>query len=212
MIGEARKQAEANRGVIAFVEISEPVFLSSISVGELRRGVELVRDRGDADQARRLEAWLTSVAESFGERILDRGLVTDRLRKEVNTKRALLIGVTLTSFIASTSAKAQPWVSCDLTITHPVASGTLSSGGDVKGNVRHYEMAETGDNIWSDSEDQDVHWHSSSSNGKITFNNDFVKIVAKGQGTFGNQKTWKAALIVNNVVNAEGSCNWTDQE
>jgi predicted nucleic acid-binding protein len=46
------------------------VFLSAISVGELRRGVELVRHRGDADQARRLEAWLTSVVESFGQRIL----------------------------------------------------------------------------------------------------------------------------------------------
>jgi len=39
-------------------------------VGELRCGVELVRRRGDADQARRLEAWLTSVVESFGQRIL----------------------------------------------------------------------------------------------------------------------------------------------
>jgi hypothetical protein len=74
VISEARKRAKANRGVIAFFETvvasSEPVFLSAISVGELRRGVELVRHRGDADQARRLEAWLTSVVESFGQRIL----------------------------------------------------------------------------------------------------------------------------------------------
>jgi predicted nucleic acid-binding protein len=74
VISEARKRAKANRGVIAFfdtvVASSEPVFLSAISVGELRRGVELVRHRGDADQARRLEAWLTSVVESFGQRIL----------------------------------------------------------------------------------------------------------------------------------------------
>jgi toxin FitB len=74
VISEARKRAKANRGVIAFFETvvasSEPVFLSAISVGELRRGVELVRYRGDADQARRLEAWLTSVVQSFGQRIL----------------------------------------------------------------------------------------------------------------------------------------------
>jgi predicted nucleic acid-binding protein len=74
VISEARKRANANRGVIAFFETvaasSEPVFLSAISVGELRRGVELIRHRGDTDQARRLEAWLATVVESFGQRIL----------------------------------------------------------------------------------------------------------------------------------------------
>jgi len=74
VISEARKRAKANRGVIAFFETvaasSEPVFLSAISVGELRRGVEIVRHRGDVDQARRLEAWLAIVVESFGQRIL----------------------------------------------------------------------------------------------------------------------------------------------
>jgi toxin FitB len=74
VISEARKRAKANRGVIAFFETvvasSEPVFLSAVSVGELRRGVERIRHRGNAEQARRLEAWLASVVGSFGERIL----------------------------------------------------------------------------------------------------------------------------------------------
>lgn len=74
VISEARKRDKANRGVIAFFETvaasSAPVFLSAISVGELRRGVELIRRRGDAEQARRLEVWLTTVVESFGQRIL----------------------------------------------------------------------------------------------------------------------------------------------
>jgi predicted nucleic acid-binding protein len=74
VISEARKRAKANRGVIAFFETvvasSEPVFLSAISVGELRRGVEFIRRRRDAEQARLLEAWLASVVESFSERIL----------------------------------------------------------------------------------------------------------------------------------------------
>jgi hypothetical protein len=39
-------------------------------MGELRRGVELVRRRGDAGQARHLENWLASVVEWFSERIL----------------------------------------------------------------------------------------------------------------------------------------------
>ena len=74
VISEARKRDKANCGVIAFFETvaasSAPVFLSAISVGELRRGVELIRRRGDAEQARRLEVWLTTVVESFGQRIL----------------------------------------------------------------------------------------------------------------------------------------------
>jgi hypothetical protein len=74
VISEARKRAKANRGVIAFFETvvasSEPVFLSAVSVGELRRGIERIRHRGDAEQAQRLEAWLASVVGSFGERIL----------------------------------------------------------------------------------------------------------------------------------------------
>jgi predicted nucleic acid-binding protein len=74
VVSEARKSVRANRGVVAFFEgvasSGEPVYLSAISVGELRRGVELIRRRGDADQAERLEAWLTIVVESFGERIL----------------------------------------------------------------------------------------------------------------------------------------------
>ena len=88
VISEARKRASANRGVIAFFETagasSEPVFLSAISVGELRRGVELMRRRGDTEQARRLEAWMASVLESFSERILafdaDAALVWGHLR------------------------------------------------------------------------------------------------------------------------------------
>ena len=74
VISEARKRAKANRGVIAFFETvvasNELVFLSSISVGELRRGVELIGRRGEAEQARVLETWLASVVESFGERSL----------------------------------------------------------------------------------------------------------------------------------------------
>jgi predicted nucleic acid-binding protein len=74
VISEARKRARANRGVVAFFETiaasSDPVFLSAISVGELRRGVELIRRRGDAEQARALRTWLATVIESFGERIL----------------------------------------------------------------------------------------------------------------------------------------------
>ena len=61
VISEARKKDKANRGVTDFFKQlatrGDTVYLSAISVGELRRGVELIRHRGDASQARLLEAW-----------------------------------------------------------------------------------------------------------------------------------------------------------
>ena len=57
VISEARKRPKANRGVREFFRrvTAEriPVFLSVITVGELRRGVELIRHRGDRRQAER---------------------------------------------------------------------------------------------------------------------------------------------------------------
>ncbi len=88
VISEARKGDRANKGVVEFFEevasSGDPLFLSSVTVGELRRGVELIRRRRDADQAERLETWLTRLVESFGERILafdaDAAQVWGRLR------------------------------------------------------------------------------------------------------------------------------------
>jgi predicted nucleic acid-binding protein len=74
VISEARKRAKANSGVIDFFRSaaasSEPLFLASISVGELRRGIELVRHRGDAEQAKRLDEWLRTVLADFAANIL----------------------------------------------------------------------------------------------------------------------------------------------
>src|SRR5882757_2739104 len=88
VISEARKRAKANPGVVDFfkqvVAANEPVYLSAVSAGELRRGVELIRHRGDVEQAKRLEAWLPIVLEQFGENILafdaDAAQVWGRLR------------------------------------------------------------------------------------------------------------------------------------
>ena len=73
VISEARK-ARANPGVVAFFDAvdtaNEPVYLSAISIGELRRGVELIRHRGDFDQATLLDNWLTTILSEFTDRIL----------------------------------------------------------------------------------------------------------------------------------------------
>jgi toxin FitB len=75
VISELRKRTRANPGVVDFFKRIEadqtPVFLSVVTVGELRRGVELIRHRGDVPQAKRLERWLLSLLESYGDYILD---------------------------------------------------------------------------------------------------------------------------------------------
>jgi predicted nucleic acid-binding protein len=47
-----------------------PLFLSSVTVGELRRGVDLIRHRGDLPQAVLLELWLEQVLQNFSDRVL----------------------------------------------------------------------------------------------------------------------------------------------
>lgn len=75
VISEARKQARANPGVRDFLKRvtteQTPVFLSVVTVGELRRGVELIRHRGDTSQAKRLEKWLTGLLRDYHDFILD---------------------------------------------------------------------------------------------------------------------------------------------
>lgn len=74
VISEARKKDKADSGVRRFfarMEAEEmPVYLSVVTIGELWRGVELIRHRGDAPQARQLEAWLQTVLSEYADCIL----------------------------------------------------------------------------------------------------------------------------------------------
>lgn len=74
VVSEARKGAKANEGVSAFFRdvaaSGDPAYLSAVTIGELRRGVELSRSRGDTEQAKRLESWLTTLFDAFRERVL----------------------------------------------------------------------------------------------------------------------------------------------
>jgi predicted nucleic acid-binding protein len=45
------------------------LYLSAVTVGELRRGVELIRHRGDNVQADLLEAWLMAVLRDYRHQI-----------------------------------------------------------------------------------------------------------------------------------------------
>lgn len=74
VISEVRKGSRANAGVIQFfrnaVAEDQEVYLSAVTVGELRRGVALIRHRGDIAQAKSLEAWLQIVLREYGSNIL----------------------------------------------------------------------------------------------------------------------------------------------
>jgi predicted nucleic acid-binding protein len=75
VISEVRKGTRANSGVRDFfkrvADDQSPLFLSVITVGELRRGVEVIRHRGDTAQANQLDKWLTQLLRSYDEYILD---------------------------------------------------------------------------------------------------------------------------------------------
>ena len=75
VISELRKKRKANRGVRSFfsksIELNNRIFLSVITIGELRRGVELIRYRGDKAHALRLESWLQILEGDYADSIID---------------------------------------------------------------------------------------------------------------------------------------------
>jgi predicted nucleic acid-binding protein len=74
VISEVRKRRNANKGVATFFQKAATnnvaLYLSVVTVGELRRGVEVIRHRGDDSQANLLEGWLTTILIEYGYNIL----------------------------------------------------------------------------------------------------------------------------------------------
>ena len=70
VISELRK-SNCNQGVAAWMASIEPdeVFLSVLTLGEIRRGIELHRSK-DAKAAGSLERWLVGLETHYAERIL----------------------------------------------------------------------------------------------------------------------------------------------
>lgn len=71
IISEVRKGSRCDADVAAWygtIDDSD-LFLSVLVLGEIRRGVELVRPR-DPEQAAVLDTWLGEVDAAFGERVL----------------------------------------------------------------------------------------------------------------------------------------------
>lgn len=86
VISEVRKKSKANRGVWQFFQEAadddEKLYISVVTVGELRRGVESIRHRGDDSHAEQLELWLEELLSQYQDHILD-----------INTDIAQLWGV-----------------------------------------------------------------------------------------------------------------------
>jgi predicted nucleic acid-binding protein len=72
VISEARKGKKANLGVQKFFQMieAEELYLSVQTIGEIRRGLENIRHRGDLPQAKKLEKWLDLVVTNYNDRIL----------------------------------------------------------------------------------------------------------------------------------------------
>lgn len=74
VISEIRKGERANPGVQVFfrqaITNGDKLFLSVVTIGELRRGLELIRHRNDHRQANQLESWLETILPHYQDAII----------------------------------------------------------------------------------------------------------------------------------------------
>lgn len=75
VISEIRKGDKANVGVRQFfdaaIQNNTRLYVSSITIGELRRGVDLIFYRGDTLQGQLLENWLNSILDQYQDSFLN---------------------------------------------------------------------------------------------------------------------------------------------
>lgn len=102
LISETRK-TRADAGVMAFLAAADAagLFLSVLTLGELRKGVEAKR-RTDPTAADRLGAWVDSIETTFADRVLPIDASAARLWGELSAGRALPVIDTLIAATAIT--------------------------------------------------------------------------------------------------------------
>jgi predicted nucleic acid-binding protein len=80
VISELHKGERADANVTAwFADVAEEeIFLSVLTIGEIRRGIESVRRR-DPDSAAALDRWLNLLSETHGDRVvpIDRAIAEE---------------------------------------------------------------------------------------------------------------------------------------
>jgi predicted nucleic acid-binding protein len=74
VISEASKGERCNPGVRRFLDDAaaqdRSVYLSVVTIGELQKGISLIRYRSDHDQADRLAGWFEHILSDYGDAIL----------------------------------------------------------------------------------------------------------------------------------------------
>ena len=102
VISETRK-IRADAGVMAFLAAADVtgLFLSVLTLGELRKGVEAKR-RTDLATADRLGAWVDGIETTFADRILPVDTAAARLWGELSARRTLPVIDTLIAATANT--------------------------------------------------------------------------------------------------------------
>jgi len=100
VISETRK-VRADSGVIAFLSAADAagLFLSVLTLGELRKGVEAKR-RSDAVAADRLGAWVDGIETTFADRVLPIDAAVARRWGELSAGRSLPV---IDALIAATA-------------------------------------------------------------------------------------------------------------
>ncbi|HBL56386.1 MAG TPA: type II toxin-antitoxin system VapC family toxin [Candidatus Lambdaproteobacteria bacterium] len=135
VISEQRKKNNANPGVNKFFENAnlqgQELFISVISIGELRRGVELIRYRGDKLQAEKLEEWLTKIINEYTENILDftetESQVWGRLRvpHHANALDKQIAATALTSGLILATRNIDDFVGTGVELLNPFENSSL---------------------------------------------------------------------------------------
>jgi predicted nucleic acid-binding protein len=95
VISETRK-TRADAGVLAFITAADAVglFLSVLSLGELRKGVA-ARRRADSAAADRLGMWVDGIETTFADRVLPVDMSVARIWGELSAGRSLPVIDTL---------------------------------------------------------------------------------------------------------------------
>lgn len=132
VVSEARKKDRADPGVVAFfrqaVSQGTKLYLSSITVGELRRGIELIRHRGDLPQARLLEDWLQALLRDHADSILsldaDCAQVWGRLRvpRPENELDKQIAAIALVNDLTVVTRNVSHFASTGVTLFDPFAA------------------------------------------------------------------------------------------
>ena len=72
VVSESRRGPRCNAGVAAWFAsvVVTDLFISALTIGEIRKGIMLVTSRGDHTQAANLDTWLHGILTVFADHIL----------------------------------------------------------------------------------------------------------------------------------------------